>query len=53
MIHNDNGKINIILREQNKKINKKQTPYILKNNQELKTIDNHFSSFVGLGVFLR
>ena len=51
MIHNDNGKINIILREQNKKINKKQTPYILKNNQELKTIDNHFSSFVGLTHF--
>ncbi len=51
MIHNDNGKINIILREQNKNSTKKQTPYILKNHQELKTIDHHFSSFVGLKHF--
>ena len=51
MIHNDNGKINIILREQNKNSTKKQTPYILKNHQELKIIDHHFSSFVGLKHF--
>jgi len=51
MTHNDRGKINIVLHEQRRKTNNKDTPSILKNNEELKQIDEHFSSFIGLTHF--
>lgn len=51
MIHQEKGKINIVLHEQNNELNKKHSTYFLKNNHELKFIDEQFSSYVGLHQF--
>lgn len=51
MIHNDKGKINIVLHERNKKTNGKQSTNILENHDELKIIDEQFSAFIGLHPF--
>ena len=49
--HRDNGKINIVLQEQHKKTNQQLATHVLKHHRELKLIDNHFSSFIGLEHF--
>lgn len=51
MIHNEKGKINIVLHEQHKKTNNNRATYLLKSNDELKLIDEQFSSFIGLHHF--
>lgn len=51
MIHKNKGKINIVLHDQDQSSSANRATRLLKENDELKLIDEQFSSFIGLYDF--